>query len=528
MSNFVIFQVLGNLLTYKKANFYFEIENFPDLHSRHAKGYLASLSLAEILLQSNHNVKVVFFYPISFLECDDICTQIADCKKLDVELIQKKILELLSSSENQDLYVILKSFLQQGIVKIYPLLSMGSYQGQKTKHFYIHPETIAVQIFLMMKKEIEEEEKPDHILFDITTGLNPYIVELIEAGRAYLTYRKLLSTKKEDILKSDINFFTLSADPVAKGYITRVFILPFDVKAFLALPYSKKNGKIDISLVEGSGKVKGEFGRKMSKFKKCLELLLEKNLFRKFNAIKYGKALPLFYPEIFDDYELIERAKKCFKSFSEEEDFKSTLNKIVELLEEEFAKMLCETLKPLCEEKNTECEIFVLDKNFRFNSKQVFAVFFSLAMFRTINNLFLPENFNEKERDDFGVPLCKLKEIAQKFRETGFGMNAIFLERDIEEIEEVISFARGKANLSSWQELRQVFQKAYEIQTSPQRKKSTNRKRNFFAHTGFEKTMVEVRVSNGTTYVRYKLDESGKLSQQVKNEISSWLDDPES
>jgi len=82
------------------------------------------------------------------------------------------------------------------------------------------------------------KKRPEKLYVDVSTGLNIYVIPLIEAAKRYLTYRKLERILQEDCRVEVEILFTPPIDGAERYHVE---IQHVDVKAFFALP----NANID-------------------------------------------------------------------------------------------------------------------------------------------------------------------------------------------------------------------------------------------------------------------------------------------
>ncbi|MFN3384504.1 MAG: TM1812 family CRISPR-associated protein, partial [Archaeoglobaceae archaeon] len=97
------------------------------------------------------------------------------------------------------------------------------------------------------------------------------------------------------------------------------------------------------------------------------------------------------------------------------------------------------------------------------------------------------------------------------YKNVGLDLNSVFLERDITEIEDA---TKNRERLE-WRPLIKLYKEKVREMGG-----SKDKKRNFFAHSGFLKEYTEIKVSNREIYLRWN-------SEKIE-EIKKWLLRPKS
>ncbi|MDT7886684.1 MAG: hypothetical protein RQ968_04865, partial [Thermoproteota archaeon] len=101
------------------------------------------------------------------------------------------------------------------------------------------------------------------------------------------------------------------------------------------------------------------------------------------------------------------------------------------------------------------------------------------------------ENIN-KEKTNFEI-ISEYFPKLYKSKKTGLGLNVRLLKRDLEEIECVVESAKSKGiSLKEYVLLKDLYQNKTEGKKCDKR---GDQKRNFFAHSGLEKTLTYVKVN---------------------------------
>jgi len=126
------------------------------------------------------------------------------------------------------------------------------------------------------------------------------------------------------------------------------------------------------------------------------------------------------------------------------------------------------------------------------------------------------ENIN-KEKTNFEI-ISEYFPKLYKSKKTGLGLNVRLLKRDLEEIECVVESAKSKGiSLKEYVLLKDLYQNKTEGKKCDKR---GDQKRNFFAHSGLEKTLTYVKVNE-----RDKIELFYSLNSIKK--ILSWIRNPD-
>jgi len=153
-----------------------------------------------------------------------------------------------------------------------------------------------------------------------------------------------------------------------------------------------------------------------------------------------------------------------------------------------------------------------IEQGGNFSGKEVAKVFYALAMYHSLQEFM------------HGLTEPEVEEIKRVFLDTyridslGIGSNTFFLTRDLEELK----------NLG--EELEEGEEET--LQKLRERKRecgggaggSTDRKRNFFAHSGLLREYTVVRKEGGKLFLRWRTE--GEAGKEVVREIRRWLLSP--
>ncbi|RUM34777.1 MAG: hypothetical protein DSY33_01285 [Archaeoglobus sp.] len=394
-----IFQILGNPKSYKEKEFV--------IKDTAKKSHLCSDALRNYLIEKSEDVKLTFFIPESLLineNLDDLKEKLNEKGLVDFDLIM--------------------------------IPSVGEYGEIK---YVTGIEAISTTILLHFIKN-----RPEKFYIDVSTGFNIYPINMLEAVKRYLTYRKL-----ERILQGDckVEAFTVFPPPITDAYSYPVETQPIDVKVFFSLP----NANIDkiVKRTEHTSKI-AELGKKFGKLKKEFRRMINE-LTIGMNAIKLN--VPLAF------YEILDTAIDSKK------------------VEAELIKYVEELLEPIGE--GSKIERLPID------GVNVANMFYSIALYRSIQEF--KSTLNEPEIEEIYKNFSKVYRLSS----LGVGVNEYFLERDKEDIKiHAKKLKDGEKDLLG------------NIKYGNLRK-SLNAKRNFFAHSGFLEECTYVEVSNGKIYISW-------------------------
>jgi CRISPR-associated protein Csx1 len=421
---------------------------------------LSSEALYSFYGEKGYKARIIYVCPNSLYNGPDIPRCLTNLVSL-AELFRDKI-RISGTSVYKDFDIL-------------PINAIGSYRiDQEKVSFKNTPGNVAVQIFLDMVERAKKNDEKTMVVADISTGHNIYVASLLEALRAIVVYDKL----RNGVTEKKINAAYAISEPVIGSngeshYVRRIFINEYDVKAFFALPIKPRNlnnlCKFEY-YVESDPEVKKRISYETRDRGRKLKNLLE-NLVKAFNSIKYNVPLA-FYSKLIN------------------------LDQEVEVLERELTDFFLEQARPVINEKT------VVVNSLKW--KDVFNLFYSLALFKWISS----EMGELKMRDR--ISIAEIERFAQLYSKLDLLLNKRFLERELNEI-------NSKKNMitQQWICLKALYPEGKrEDALSP-----SDEKRNFFAHSGLERTMVEVRKRDGELELRY--------IQNKLPTICEWLFNPE-
>lgn len=388
-----------------------------------------------------------------------------------------KLIKLESIKEDFKLKIKTKAAIPDFDILI--INSIGTYKLDNNINidFENFPNNIAVQIFIDLVKRIDQVKDNVKIFFDISTGHNIYVLAIMEAMKAIIVREKLRSNLKGGRIKAR---FTLS-EPIIGGVEKdeyKIYINDFDVKAFFDLPFNyqeiQENSKL-ASYVRCDGTLKKDISKENEDLTKKIQSLLE-NLLLAYNAIKYNIPLVFYYDNL--------------------------INLKIEDFEEEVIKKFSAFLMPST--KDHKVYSYELDEN------KIFNLFYSFSLYKLIKDSL--SSLNKSSTEDIKKLFTKI------YSELNLGLNIRFLERDLKEIENKKEYI----NENKWIRLDELVGSDNKKNSNKNEHVLSDEKRNFFAHSGLERTMVFTMRDKDLIYIKYNSSDSN-----VKDKIYNWLKKPE-
>ena len=333
--------------------------------------------------------------------------------------------------------------------------SVGTYSEDYTVRFEGSIENTMVFVFKeLVKLGIGT------VYADISTGLNIYTTAMLEALRKYVAYKKL-----ERILQGEGGITSKLAfvpQVLSEGQVVNVELHGLDVQVFFSLPYANpREICVDTDTKVEINKKYGKLFREISGLLKTLRIA--------FNAIKYNTPLAFYHSDVLN------------------------LNIDVKRVEKEFVKVVdeLEDLREVVVSDNT-----ITVRRPIVSSGSVVNTFFALSMLSSV--IEWGKGLGEPELDEI------LRTFRSLYDCLGLEVNSRFLERDIEGIRELTKDLEGERLL---------------LELFPESSgKSKDKKRNFFAHSGFLREITLVKRVGDRVMLRY-------TPESIK-EVQSWLLDP--
>ncbi|GBC75574.1 hypothetical protein HRbin06_00892 [archaeon HR06] len=382
--------------------------------------------------------------------------------------------------------------------KVIMMQSLGTYNFSNNFKitFENYPDNIVTYFLFDL---IKIADGINNIILDISTGFNQYVISALESLRKYLVFKKLKNMIKGEV--KDVPKVQISIIPPLpqsqneqKDSHVKVNLYDFDVKAFFALPFKERNIVMIDKLVRN---LTNEEKKKFSNIKEYKELKtyadsLLSTLKMCFNAINYNVPLALFYPEIINiNDNTLNNVKKCIEK----------IKYILIKFESELKKV---------ELKKNEINIK------RYNLSEAFFtnMLFSLALLESILN-FWDLNLKDKINKPININVIEEK-FTELYKNVLLILNEIYLKRDIEEIK-----ALSKELSEGEERLLSELIKNFKCKEEKEDKIYSDKKRNFFAHSGFLKNITKVKKINNEILISYDFK-----SKNTINEIKNWISNP--
>jgi CRISPR-associated protein Csx1 len=461
----LIFQIIGR--------FKYDIVNFAINSKIYDKKPLSSIALYEHL----KNSKIVYLAPESLvaLVAEDIKEakdMLSDEAKLK-EKFKDELKEFFESSMNESI---------DFEVEVIP--SIGVYSSDKG-YSLVFEGGIDNVIASIMLNNLKRLAHCEEVIIDVSVGQNIYNAATLEAMRTLQVYYNLKEIIRDESKAPSFKIATCPPIPSAKETELSIPILlfPYNVKTFFEFPY--KEDKFDPQkLIRNHSDVKREISQKFGR--KQFNNLLEVARLA-FNAIKYNAPLAFL--------QLIE--------FSEDENV--ILKNLVEIYN------YIESKKEITLNDN---KIYI--KRLEINRLDLGNYLLTIALYSSLKEF--KENINkEKEKTNFEI-ISEYFPKLYKSKKIGLGLNVRLLKRDLEEIECVVENAKSKGiSLKEYVLLKNLYQNRAEERKCD---KKGDPKRNFFAHSGLEKTLTYVKVSERDRIELF-------YSSDRKSEILSWIKNPD-
>ncbi|MEM2491499.1 MAG: TM1812 family CRISPR-associated protein [Candidatus Bathyarchaeia archaeon] len=336
------------------------------------------------------------------------------------------------------------------------------------------PGNIAVQVFLDMKDRLSVMSGKKLIIADLSSGYNLYAISVLDALKSLIVYNKLKNGIRDGSLRASyaISEPVIGAespkggDPA--GLPKEIFIHEYDEKAFFELPISgnKLRGahKLDYYVDLNDDSLKRKMGFETSKERKDLGKLMN-GLVLMFNSIKMNAPLVLYMDVV-------------------------EIHQDVEGLEERLTKFFKGMLRPEIKERVVSVPSL--------RARDIFNLFFSIALYDWIVK-------KRAELEGRATINGMRKAFAKIYEELGLPLNYRFLERDLKEIE-----GRKEVIPNDWTPLDEVLESEMGGRGGGA---AGDEKRNFFAHSGLEKTVVEVKRCGEEIELRYSRDGMKKIKE---------------
>lgn len=433
-----------------------------------SKNYNTSLS-SFALKQHFGNASVILLFPVSLPFNKSLVE--GDVKFCSEEL-KNKIEKIINSERDwyfNDPLSFFKNVHPQGKEADDCLVihSIGEYEGVEFEGYF---DDIVLEIFVYLVENYLKNEKIKEIYIDISTGLNIYISALLEAIRHFYVFTRLLSWGEENQIKLCLVY----TDPIigSSAKTPRIYTdYILNYKVFFSSPIKvnditgtdeKDTFQFSIAkeIAGDDRELKKEINKFLDHFTVC------------FSAIKNNIPLAIYTFEI-----------------DKIEDVKKLLQKILYLTKERLYKDIRKTPKL---KKDIYLKFFL-------------SMSFSIGILKIFNKYGINPGIHPKEE---GV---SINEIEQKFEEIyeefGLHLNISFLKTEISNIKKKVIDEKGE-----WKDLKSYFSELESKDTQPVN-------RNFFAHSGFEKSITIIRKMGEELYIKYDEKHINMIKKWLREEI---------
>jgi len=467
----LIFQIIGR--------FKYDIVNFAINSKIYDKKPLSSIALYEHL----KNSKIIYLAPESLVAL--VAEDIREAK--DMLSDEAKLKEKFKD----ELKEFFKSSMGESIdfeVEVIP--SIGVYFSDKG-YSLVFEGGIDNVIASIMLNNLERLAHCEEVIIDVSVGQNIYNAATLEAMRTLQVYYNLKEITKDESKAPSFKIATCPPPPKESESNIPILLFPYNVKTFFEFPY-KKNDFYPQCLIEKYSEIKKEISQKFGSYNKQFNTLLDIAKLA-FNSIKYNAPLAFL--------QLIE--------FSEDENIiLKNLMKIYNYIESKKEIYL------------NDNKIFI--KRLEINRLDLGNYLLTIALYSSLKEF--KENIN-KEKTNFEI-ISEYFPKLYKSKKIGLGLNARLLDRDLKEIKDLIEIAKKKGiSLEKEISLKDLIQRldsrrGGEAEKEGKNIKVSDIKRNFFAHSGLERTLTYVKVNeNDKIELFYSLDR--------KSEILSWIKNPD-
>ncbi|MDW8095116.1 MAG: TM1812 family CRISPR-associated protein, partial [Caldimicrobium sp.] len=387
-------------------------------------------------------------------------------EKLKEESLKTRLLPLLSDEKSKkaflkDPYSYYKDHPHSQIARDFVVIpSLGEYEGTYFQGSFYQ---IMLKIFLDMVKRYDDSPF-DALYLDISSGLNVYNLALLESARAFLIFLGLQNFHTPECVPK---LYLTFSEPIQSDKSRPHKIHKdnqIEVRAFFSLPLKPSSSDIN-SAFSKFAKSLQELLSQDRAFKNTLNSLLTKACFF-YSTIKHNTPLVLYF---WEHHPL--------------EEVTSFLKELTELVE----KKLTESYqKPPLDDETI---------------KKIRDVYYTLALYIGLIKIFEQRGIHLKSE----VSLSELEKNFRDERETLFKYFDLMSNRTFfgAEVENTIKNKCGSRISSEFTLLRDYLEPSSDEIHS----------RNFFAHCGLERNLVEIRGEftnheHWEVYLRYHSDET--------------------
>ncbi len=498
MSRLCVFQVLGAIRGYEKVIY--------ELKDRREEARLSGKALCNFLA-SPDECKLYILAP------ESLVTTVASTSKEAHDLLSNW--EELSMTIGNHVKELASGIPME--VRILP--SIGLYSGNNWRVRFDGSGQGEVELAIlihMLEATGYGGNCCSRVVFDISTGLNIYASMAVKALRSLVTADKL--GRLDDILFGDISGIEAAiayATPVQRGYRGpyTLNIEELDARIFFTYPLTVS----DIHNVKPDNIIRGLNKEEKKKVGKCYSELFSK--IRDFlrlglklhNTIKYNVPLALYQIR---SEGLVERCAHYPLNLVE---------KLARFIEDSWKLGIVPKARSV-DFNGSELKVKYSGVERRLTLYTVQALFETAALMRLRERLLAGASM------DIGISIDKIRSDFTSIYENNsylsqdLMLNKRLLERDLREVER----AAAKLNEGECKTLKELLESNSNHEGSSKQggsrgsneemKRVSDPKRNFFAHSGLSKELVETCRENANTLIRYR--------KEKLREVEDWLEKP--
>ncbi len=481
-----IIQVLGNYRQYNYVKYQVKYNDSESIH----EVKLSSNAIYNCFKDMGEKSKIIFYIPESLIS--NIVDDFTEAKKYIentekfTKMVNKDLTKLVDNHVNYECRII---------------SSIGYYPNRNTNYaleFNNFIENIIIEIFFDLIK-IEND-----LIFDLSTGFNLYTQALSDVSRNLMVYNKLKRILQDDS-KIKIQYAIVPPIiPSKNNWTYPIMFTDVNVKAFFEFPIKNLKNLKNIKLInlKQFPILNTEMQNIANKFPKIRKKHSEyiENIVRAFNSIKYNTPLAFYIKEIVN-----------LQKYNDVEDsFFDQLLRISEIIinnqkiEQTGNKLTIYRIK--AEKNNLINLIFAIAINYSIKDFFYGRIKNTLSTTKSISNIF--------------------KEVYQFL---GFGSNARFLERDINNIEVYKDNLKENKSVLLQDVIRSTKlknnNKLDNIDIKTKAYKFSDEKRNFFAHSGLLSNFTLLKLIKQKNTKEILLSYMNKES--IFDRIKKWLLHPE-
>jgi len=449
---------------------------------RYDKNYLLSLNF--VINQKNYesplssiclkqifsDAKLSLIYPVSI-----VYNNIANELK-DKDNFSKIIVERINNYLDKPLEVIKEHPHNKYADDFFVIHSLGSYKFNDIEiEFKASYDDIVLELLCdMLKKYLKFKDYENEVYVDISSGHNIYVCALIEALKHLFVFSCLLNWQNKN---KRVKTYIVFSDPILGSLVNEfhIYIQQIEFKSFFSSP--TKNEDININF--GNRLSKKIYSEENKEKRKKLDELLE-NFGIVFSAIKNNTPLVLYHFG-YDEY-----------------------NNIIK----DLTDLVCELKNKLMSKSWQESPCI---------SKNVYLkLILSLGLYAGIIEVLEKNNVRQYKLDE-GI---KLSEIKEKFASKDNSIYKIFnLGSLVHHLgQETYNLYEGKDENKKTL-IEKLSDKWEKLNKYLSGKEQNFVDRNFFAHTGFERNVTEVRKKDNEIYLRYAKEKEN----EIKNVMIKYI-----